>query len=164
MGRKSQPVSLIAFKGGKHLTKSEFEERQAAEQKIKPKANRIRPPTWLIEPALGEFKRIVKEMKELDVLTNVDVNVLAVYCDAVADYQECAMIIQTEGISMDYTNNDGHTNRVPHPLLSKKKQLSEQIKSMAVELGLTPSARSKLTLPKTPPKVETEFDKRFEGT
>ena len=54
------------------------------------------------------------------------------------------------------------TNKVPHPLLTKKKQLHEQMKALAVEFGLTPSARAKIVIPnrKQGPKtnVEKEFD------
>ncbi|SDX05930.1 phage terminase, small subunit, putative, P27 family [Marininema mesophilum] len=48
---------------------------------------------------------------------------------------------------VEYTNNSAETNRVPHPLLTKKKQLHEQMKSLAVEFGLTPSSRARLAMP-----------------
>ena len=49
--------------------------------------------------------------------------------------------------TVEYTNKAAETNKVPHPLLTKKKQLHEQMKALAVEFGLTPSARAKIVIP-----------------
>ena len=37
-------------------------------------------------------------------MTNIDVNALALYCDAYADYMACTKIIQEEGLLVEYTN------------------------------------------------------------
>ncbi|MGQ0518440.1 phage terminase small subunit P27 family, partial [Bacillus sp. D-CC] len=81
--------------------------------------------------AKKEFNRISKELMELDLITNVDINALAAYCDAYSDYVECTKIISEEGLMVEYTNKAAETNKVPHPLLTKKKQLHEQMKSLA---------------------------------
>ncbi|WP_198962479.1 phage terminase small subunit P27 family, partial [Geobacillus sp. FJAT-46040] len=94
-------------------------------------------------------------------VTNVDVNALALYCDAYANYVKCSQIIEEEGLMVEYTNKAAETNKVPHPLLTKKKQLHEQMKSLAVEFGLTPSSRAKLALPKEEPKQPTPFEQEF---
>jgi len=163
-GRKAQPINVIAMNGRKNLTKAEIEARRAAENRIKPKSHRIRPPDWLGDDAQQEFKRIIKEMKDLEVITNVDVDALAVYCDAYVNYIECTRIIDNEGIMVNIKDQDGNiTSSYPHPLMSKKRQLAEQMKAMATELGLTPSARAKIAMPKEKPKQKTAFDERFGG-
>jgi len=162
-GRRAQPINLLALKGRKHLTKSEIETRREAEKKIKPRANKIRPPDWLSDEAKQEFKRIIKEMKDLDVLTNVDTDAVAIYCDAYVSYIECTRIIEKEGMMVTHVNQAGESNEVPHPLMTKKRQLADQMKSMATELGLTPSSRSKISMPKEKPKEKTPFDERFGG-
>ena len=48
---------------------------------------------------------------------------------------------------LNIPNKAAETNKVPHPLLTKKKQLHEQMKALAVEFGLTPSARAKIVIP-----------------
>lgn len=163
-GRKAQPINVIAMNGKKHLTKAEIESRRAAENRIKPKSHRIRPPDWLNDEAQQEFRRIIKEMKDLDVITNVDVDALAVYCDAYTAYVECTRIIETDGIMITVRDDDGNiTAQYPHPLLSKKRQLAEQMKAQATELGLTPSSRAKIAMPKEKLKPKTEFESRFGG-
>jgi P27 family predicted phage terminase small subunit len=161
MGRRAKPVDLMLIQGTKHLTKKEIEARREAEAKLKPKADKIKPPNWLDKEAKKEFKRIADELMELDLLTNVDINALAAYCDAYSDYIKCTQIIQQEGLMVEYTNKAAETNKVPHPLLTKKKQLHEQMRSLAAEFGLTPSARAKLSIPKEEPKEPTEFEKTF---
>ncbi|MGQ7113658.1 P27 family phage terminase small subunit, partial [Escherichia sp. TWPC-MK] len=46
-------------------------------------------------------------------------------------------------------------------LLTKKKQLHEQMKSLAIEFGLTPSSRASLAKPKGDDKPKTNAEKRF---
>ena len=162
MGRKAKPIELILLNGNKaRLTKAEIDARKANQQKLKPKADKIKPPSWLDDRAKKEFRRIVKELQELDLLTNIDIDMLAAYCDAYSQYVECTKVIREEGLMVEYTNKAAETNKVPHPLLTKKKQLFDQMKAIALEFGLTPSARAKLALPKEEPKEETKFEKMF---
>jgi P27 family predicted phage terminase small subunit len=162
MGRNAKPIKLHLLEGNKNrLTKKEVEQRLEAEKKLQPKKDKIKPPTWLDSIAKKEFKRIAGELMELDLLTNVDVNALAAYCDAYSDYIKCTKIIQEEGLMVEYTNKAAETNKVPHPLLTKKKQLHEQMKSLAAEFGLTPVARAKLAMPKQEKKEPTPEEKLF---
>ena len=162
MGRKAIPVNLQVLAGNKNrLTKSEIKARLEAENKLKAKKDKVRPPTWLDTFAKREFRKIVKEMEELDLLTNLDVRALALYCDAYSQYIDCSKEIQEEGLMVEYTNKAAETNKVPHPLLARKKQLHEQMKSLSTEFGLTPASRAKLAIPKKEKKTPTEFEKRF---
>ncbi|WAH44514.1 phage terminase small subunit P27 family [Alicyclobacillus fastidiosus] len=162
LGRKAIPVHLQLLNGNKsRLTKKEIEQRAMAEKSLRPRADNIRPPTWLDSVAKKEFKRIAKELQELELLTNVDVNALAAYCDAYADYVECTRIIREEGLLVEYTNKAAETNKVPHPLLTKKKQLHDQMRSLSLEFGLTPSSRAKLAMPKVEKSERSEEEELF---
>ncbi|WP_026486816.1 phage terminase small subunit P27 family [Caldanaerobius polysaccharolyticus] len=161
MGRKAKPITLHLLEGKKHLTKAEIEQRLAGEQRFAIASDKIKPPKWLNKTAKKEFNRIVKEMAETGLLTNIDVDALAIYCDALSQYIECCKIIEREGLMVEYTNKAAETNKVPHPLLSKKKQLFEQMKAIASEFGFTPSARAKIAIPKQEEKEETKFDRLF---
>lgn len=160
-GRRASPVDLLVLNGRKNLTKKEIEARREAEQRIKPQATKVRPPTWLCKDGKKEFRRIAKELLEVDLITNVDVDALALYCDAYVDYIKCTAIIEEEGLMVEYTNKAAETNRVPHPLMTKKKQLYDQMKSLAGEFGLTPSSRAKIAIPRQEKKEPTEFEKAF---
>ena len=132
-----------------------------AEQRLKPKTDKVKPPSWLDATAKKEFKRIAAELMELELLTNIDVNALAAYCDAYSDYIKCTKIIQEEGLMVEYTNKAAETNKVAHPLLTKKRQLFDQMNSIASEFGLTPAARAKIAIPKKDEKPKTEEERLF---
>lgn len=162
MGRKAMPIDLLLIQGNKNrLTKSEIEQRQASENKVKPNTDKVKPPIWLDAVAKKEFKRLVAELVQVDLISNVDVNALATYCDAYSDYVQCTKIIHEEGLMVEYTNKAAETNKVPHPLLTKKKQLHEQMKSLATEFGLTPSARAKIAIPKKEEKEPSALERMF---
>jgi P27 family predicted phage terminase small subunit len=162
MGRKAMPIQLHLLQGNKNrLTKKEIEQRMEAEERLKPKADKVKPPSWLDPLAKKEFRRIVSELSELGLITNVDIVALAAYCDAYSDYVKCTKLIAEEGLMVQYTNKAAETNKVPHPLLTKKKQLHEQMKSLAAEFGLTPAARAKLAMPKQEKKEPDEFERTF---
>ncbi|PEO41792.1 phage terminase small subunit P27 family, partial [Bacillus toyonensis] len=128
IGRKAKPINLQVLEGNPNrLTKAEIERRLDAEKQLQAKKDKVIPPKWLAPVAKEEFERIANELLELDVITNIDVNALATYCDAYSDYVGCTKIIQEEGLLVEYTNKAAETNKVPHPLLTKKKQLHEQM-------------------------------------
>ncbi|WP_186320965.1 phage terminase small subunit P27 family [Bacillus mycoides] len=163
MGRKAKPIHLHLLEGNANrLTKEEIEQRLEAEKRLQAKKDKVKPPTWLDSFAKKEFKRIAGELLELDVITNIDVNALARYCDACSDYVTATKIIDEEGLMVEYTNKAAETNKVPHPLLTKKKQLHEQMKSLEVELGLTPSARAKIVIPSVKKGAKSTVEKEFD--
>src|SRR5690606_2563309 len=159
MPRKAMPIALHLIDGNKNrLTKAEIEARKAAEQRLRPKDDKVRAPTWLSKEAKKVFNQLVKELADTKLLTNVDVHILALWCDAYVDYINCTKIIEQEGLMVEYTNKAAETNKVAHPLMTKKKQLAEQMRALASEFGLTPAARAKLAIPKDPPKEPTRSE------
>ena len=141
-GRKAMPVELLLLNGNKNrLTKKEIEARKTAEEKMKMKADQVRPPSWLSAPAKREFKRLAAELKEIDLIANVDLNQLAVYCRAYARYVE----LQKEDIPNEKTLDT----------------LFKQMKSIATEFGFTPSSRAKLAMPKEEEKPQSSEEKMF---
>lgn len=164
MGRNAKPLQLHLLEGNKNrLTKKEIEKRQELEKSIVFKDDNIKPPSWLNKEARKQFKRVVDEFKSNDLLKNVDVHSIALFCDAYADYIECSRLIQEEGLMVEYTNKAAETNKVPHPLLTKKKQLFEQMQKFMSEFGLSPIARARLTIPRDDgdDKPKTAKEKMF---
>ncbi|MCA9913274.1 MAG: P27 family phage terminase small subunit [Anaerolineae bacterium] len=79
------------------------------------------PPLWLTKEAKTEWRRIIKVMLNSNVLTNADTSTLSQYCTLFGELQK-----QKEDFPAAK-----HT----------------QLRLCAVELGLTPSARSKIVIP-----------------
>ena len=104
----------------KHLTKAERRTRERAENQLKRKTRIvIRKPDWLGEEALAVFEATKKRMRGLNLLDNVDVDLLAIYSDAVVHYQK------TEDIK-------------------DKQAWSRIVLSYAEKLGISKAARARL--------------------
>lgn len=94
-------------------------------------------PAWFRADALDEWRRIVPVLDKLGMLTQIDHAVLVGHC---ATYCE---IVETV--------------KANKPL---KAALLGQMRAYAVELGMTPAARAKLSI--APPKNEDPFQKYFQ--
>ena len=165
MSRKVIPVSVQLAKGNPNrLTKAEIKARQEAEESFKPGNDNIKLPGWLDKEGKKEWERIVKDLEELNILTNVDITALGMYCDAYSKYQLATKKINEEGMFIEYTNKAGATNIIEPPAVKAQVKYADLIKKLCSEFGLTPSARAKITLPKLEEnKEETLEDKLFGG-
>jgi P27 family predicted phage terminase small subunit len=146
MARPSKPAIMHVLEGKSKKSSAELDRRLSAEESLQFKADNIATPTWLREDARPYFDALTQEFEGMDLLRNVDVNALALYCDALLDYVTFTAIIEREGVMTEHTNKAGAENSVPHPLLSKKKQAFDQMSKLMSEFGLTPSARTKLAM------------------
>ncbi|WP_308346325.1 phage terminase small subunit P27 family [Priestia aryabhattai] len=156
MGRNPKPLQLHLVEGNPNRkTKADLERMEEAEKKVTFKSDSIKPPTWLDKQGKQTFKKLVKEFEETELLFNVDVYNLAMFADAYSLYIECTKEIAREGLMVEYTNKGAETNKVPHPLLTKKKQAFEQMTKIMSEFGLSPVARTKLIL-----NLQIEEDKK----
>ena len=89
----------------KNLTKEEIIEKKQQENLIVVGREDLhKPPIWLIDNiAKKEFKRIVKNFENLDVIGNLDLNNIAGYCNAYSmyikatqDYKKCKDLMITK--------------------------------------------------------------------
>lgn len=158
-GRKMMPLSVIIGGGKTHLTKAQIERRQAAEERLQPAADKIKCPDWLDGVAKREWHRIVGELQELKLMTNLDVTALAMYCDAYSKYRSASEQVRKEGSVVTFKNALGATNQVKHPAIEVMKQMAAMAKSFGGEFGLSFGARIRLTPTKQSEKEETELEK-----
>ena len=117
MGNKAKPTNV-------HLLKGTYRKSRHGKVEEKPQVTdtiKRTPPTWLPKKAKVEWKRIIKVMLNSNVLTNADTSTLSQYCLLYSELQE-----QKEKFP-----SGKHT----------------QLRLCAVELGLTPSARGRITIP-----------------
>jgi P27 family predicted phage terminase small subunit len=160
-GKNKKPIAVLVAEGKKHLTKKEIEERKAEEELVKPNNDKIKCPSWVEdEVAKKEFKRIAKELKELDLLTNLDINSLASYCIAYSGYMTATLQLQGQPLVIDQKNKLGYVNKIPNPLINIQLKYSDEMKKHASEMGLTINSRLKISVPKKE-KVKDEVEKEF---
>jgi P27 family predicted phage terminase small subunit len=130
-----------------------LKERAAQEEKMRMPSKNINPPSWLGQEGKKEFRRVAKLLKSVDIISEADISMLATYCDAYERYIELGQLINAMGPVVE-----GKAN----PLLTKQKQIYDQMMSVASQFGLTPSARAKLAIKKAEEKREkTMAEKEF---
>ena len=85
-----------------HMTKSEREGREIAQNAVRGNADKIKPPSHLTKEQRAIFKKIVGELKESGILSNLDVYVLgncAIAIDRVREYDR--MIVDDPKLLLD---------------------------------------------------------------
>lgn len=170
MGRPRQPVDLLVLKGKKHLTKSEIAERKS--QEIRAPSDKVKAPRYLDKEAKREFNKLAKELVELGILTNLDVDALARFLLARRMY----LAVTDELLTINPVHNvEGFDDRGQPiirkianenygDLLQNQDKLFKQCRQAASDLGLTIAARAKLVIPKKEePKPKTNPEKMFGG-
>lgn len=113
--------------------------------KNEPKPKPVAPkcPTWLDKEAKREWKRVAPELEKLGLLTIVDGTALAAYCQAYSRWAAAEKVLTTEG--MTYETETGYIRQRPEVGIVQK--YLNLIRGFCAEFGLTPSARSRMTLP-----------------
>lgn len=152
IARPRQPTELLLVKGKKHLTKAEIEDRKSKE--IKAPSDKVKAPSYLPADLKKEFNKIAKELKEIGIITNLDIDALARFIIAKKMYLELTKQILKKPELMI----------VDKDIVTTQDKLFKQCRSSASDLGLTISSRCKLVVPKKEDKKElTEEEKLFGG-
>lgn len=163
-GRNNMSVKQIIENGNKsHLTKAEIERRQENEKQLeKLDSSKIRPPKWLGKDAKKVFKDIVKEMRVLDILVNVDVYGLAIIADAMEKYIMCTVTLHSEELKIITVTKFGE-KLVENPTIGTQRKYAEIFNKYAANFGLSPASRLKIINQNMPEldNDEEEFEREF---
>lgn len=139
----------------KRFTIAEREKRLAAEQALQARSDKIRCPSWLDDDAKKEWRRLVHELKEIGLLTNLDQSSLAICCDCYSKYMAATNKINDTMLVGVHTNKHGAKNLVVNPYVMVAQKYADMYKKYCVEIGLTPNARMRMT---TAAQAEPEKD------
>jgi len=156
VGRRARPVELLVLDGKKHLTKAEKQARAEREAAIRPPSGNLRPPAWLSDEAKKEFRRIVRLMKDTGLLTMAEVDELAVYCDALVRHRQATEVIEREGVVVI-----GARGPMQNPAVLVATKYAQIIAKLAPRLGLDPSGRASLAIPREKEKQVDPFEEKF---
>jgi P27 family predicted phage terminase small subunit len=132
VGRKPTPTALKVLKGNPG-------KRPLNETEPRPTGH-LTCPSHLSKVAKTEWKRIVKEVKAIGLLTSVDRAALTAYCESWSRYVEASENIQKFGSVIKSPNGYPIIN----PYVSIANKALEMIFKYGVEFGFTPSSRSRL--------------------
>jgi P27 family predicted phage terminase small subunit len=144
-GKKPLPTFLKLVKGA---PKDRINQKEAVPPKGMPT-----PPKHLSDVARAEWDRIARDLYDIGILTKVDGATLAAYCQAYGRWQ------QAEELLAEYAERNPSAkglvvatksgNIIHNPLLGVANKAMGDMVRFATDLGITPSARSRVAA--TPP-------------
>jgi len=130
-------MAVGAKSSGKHWTRAEVEARQAAAAGMKRKGRvSLRAPEWLSDEARKVWARVRKQSAGLDILDNLDAEMLAIYCDAVANYKLTATKMVITNAEGDFIGRE--------ETIKAAQAWARVVAAYADKLGLSPAARARL--------------------
>lgn len=159
MAGQRQPIDLLVVKGKKHLTKAEIEERQRTE--VKAPADKVTAPAYLTPSQKKMFKKIVKELRVVNLISNLDVDALARLVIAQEKYVEVTQELQSQPLMTTMTLHEGNdksgepiykeievVNGNVERLTKLQDRYFKQCRQGASDFGMTVSSRCRLVVPK----------------
>lgn len=144
-GRKAKPTAQKKLEGNPGKRKLNTDE-----PKLQPALPE--PPPTLAGDALDEWNRVAPELFEALILTNADRAALAAYCQSWGDWLKAIGQLALDGMVLE--TDKGYHYQSPWVGIANKAMAN--FVKIASEFGLTPSARSRLAVTRTPDDPEEE--------
>ena len=115
-------------------------------------------PTWLDDEAKAKWAMLAPELIRLGILTSVDGDALAAYCQAYAEFKLSTETLQAEGRTK--ATETGYLT--PHPAVAQQRSAWTTMKMYSAMFGLDPSSRSRIKIKGTKDEKDP-FDAFLEG-
>ena len=160
MAGQRQPIALVEAKGKKHLTKAEIEERKRTE--VKAPTDRIEAPAYLTPVQKRKFTRTAKQLLEVGLISNLDVDALARLVIAMEKYREVTEEIARLPLMLSVPYDTGQKDENGRTIWGEKEVVNGNVERLAIiqdryfrqcrqgasDFGLTVSSRCRLIIPK----------------
>ena len=101
------------------------------------------------------FKRIGEELDAMGVMSSMDAKALELLIEAYTEYRQHCDTLDESGYTYT-TESEGGTLIKAHPVAAMKADAWKRIRAMLGEFGMTPAARSKVTI--NTPAEEDPFE------
>lgn len=131
MGRPAKAINSKVS----HDTKEEIEIRQETEKKLRGKSNRLTPPKYLTPEQKKIFRYIVTNLKEAEVLGNLDIYILSVTAVTIGNL-----------IELDKAINFETNAALRLKMMATRDKYTKDFFRCCNELSLSPQARAKLSI------------------
>jgi P27 family predicted phage terminase small subunit len=159
MPRSRKPLSQQ--KG--NLTVLQQTKKKLAENSIKTKKDRLlTPPVYLVNNiAIEEWEAVTGELRSIEIVGNLDLGNLVVYCNAFADYVEATTHCRTEDKVIERDTQNG-TILVRNPWVDLQKGYADEMRKAGSKCGIDVNNRLKAASIKVDTEQE-EINRKFGG-
>jgi P27 family predicted phage terminase small subunit len=145
-GRRPKPTAIKILEGNRGG-------RPLNDREPRPAIVLPKPPDHLDTLARKEWNRVAHELYSLGILSSLDVGVLAAMCVAHSDEIDAVRALRRQGKVL----KDRHGRLYQNPMMKIANDARRDKIRFAIELGMTPSARSKIRIDEIP-KLDTPED------
>jgi len=147
-GRKRVPTKLKVLKGT-------YREDRSIKDEIFPDPNIPEAPDFLSKEALIEWGRITVQLSKLNLLTEIDMAALALYCQAWGRIVKYEKVVAEKGEL--YKTQNGNVQLSPAMWVVNKAY--EQVYKFLSEFGMSPAARAKVSVNDANKQAENPYKK-----
>jgi P27 family predicted phage terminase small subunit len=148
-GRRPTPTALKLVTGNPG-------KRALNKKEPKPRVKAPTCPAHLDAKGKAIWKKLCALLKAMGVLTEADGFALERLVACYVDIQECRELIERDGRTYETIDQNSNTLIKNNPAVNQLRAADAQFKSYLVEFGLTPAARSKVTV--EPPDGDKKKD------
>jgi P27 family predicted phage terminase small subunit len=149
VGKRGPPPKPSALK----KREGTYRKDRAARNEMSAPVGAPTRPDWLDAEGRAEWDRVVPQLLELGVLARIDQATLADYCAAHSLAVSATRRYQREGLIQKVNGQ-----KQPHPMIKIAKEARAQALALAREFGLSPSSRTRVGKPETPPGAARSTD------
>lgn len=144
MGRRGPPPTpdaILKLRGAR----SALSKRRRRGQGVAGQAGTPRCPEWLDEDAKAIWRRVVPQLRQMNVLALIDSSALGRYCRLSSRWQRAEKFLEQHGTSYAVKDSDGKVKYLAQfPEVSIAANLAQQLTRLEAEFGMTPSARTRV--------------------
>ena len=142
---------------GGHLTKDMQQRKQVQSSMIVQDPSDLdRLPQDLLDTkAKKEWKRVVPDLKKMDIVGRLDISNLVAYCNAYSKYCEATKALRGQPLTVSSPSGEKE-----NPLISVQLKYQEAFRKAADQCGLTINSRLKWAatkMKKQEEQIESEF-------
>lgn len=140
MGRAAKPTALKVIEGnpGKRKLGDTYEPDPAF-------LNDLSAPAWLPEYVKKVWNEVAPKLRACRTLTELDVPALEAGCVAIANYRDITL-----KLGDNYTSKSSKGGTNINQLMIAQSMAFKQMNLLFAQFGMTPSARTKISLPLQP--------------
>jgi len=143
MGRRGPPPKPTALR----ILAGNPSRRPLNANEPKPRQAIPRCPSWLDDEAKRQWNRTASQLRDMGVLTIVDADALANYCDSWSRWKRAVLFLQKNGDVFTCRDEFGKLRHIQQwPQVGIAKALLAVLNQYQQEFGLTPASRSRVSV------------------
>lgn len=127
-------------------TKDAMKERVEAENRLKGNSDNLVAPEFirLDEVAMTKYEELVNELKQVEVIANVDVDLLAVYADTWSKYIKATKMLMMQSMVEEQENKLGAITKMQNPYIKIQQSYADRLIKISSLFGLSPADRTRI--------------------